>query len=113
MRGRVGRRSCWGLRWLERSAGRRGLRPRRLRVPSRSGPPGGTLLLVPATVSQELKHAGVRTAALVLLGLGGLMTFHAMIGPPALVCLSAAAYMIERHGAREPAFRTGALGLRA
>ena len=38
-----------------------------------------------------LKHAGVRRSALVLLGLGGLMVFHVPIGPPALVCLSAAA----------------------
>ena len=43
-----------------------------------------------------LKHAGVRRSALVLLGLGGLMAFHVPIGPPALVCLSIAAYMIER-----------------
>ena len=44
-----------------------------------------------------LKHAGVRPLALVLLGLGGLMAFHVPVGPPALVCLSIAAYMIERH----------------
>jgi hypothetical protein len=43
-----------------------------------------------------LKHAGVRPVALVLLGLGGLMVFHVPIGPPALLCLSAAAYLIER-----------------
>jgi hypothetical protein len=47
-----------------------------------------------------LKHAGVRRSALVLLGLGGLLAFHVPIGPPALVCLSIAAYMIERHRAR-------------
>jgi len=47
-----------------------------------------------------LKHAGVRRSALVLLGLGGLLTFHVPIGPPALVCLSIAAYTIERHRAR-------------
>jgi hypothetical protein len=46
-----------------------------------------------------LKHAGVRRSALVLFGLGGLLTFHVPIGPPALVCLSVAAYMIERHRA--------------
>jgi hypothetical protein len=49
-----------------------------------------------------LKQAGVRRAALVLLGLGGLMAWHVPIGPPALVCLSAAAYMIERHRASAP-----------
>jgi hypothetical protein len=43
-----------------------------------------------------LRQARVRRAALILLGLSGLMTFHAMLGPPALVCLSAAAFMIER-----------------
>jgi hypothetical protein len=43
-----------------------------------------------------LKHAGVRRSALVLFGLGGLLTFHVPIGPPALVCLSIAAYAIER-----------------
>jgi hypothetical protein len=43
-----------------------------------------------------LKRAGVRRSALVLFGLGGLLTFHVPIGPPALVCLSIAAYMIER-----------------
>jgi hypothetical protein len=48
-----------------------------------------------------LKHAGVRRSALVLLGLGGMMVFHVPIGPPALVCLSAAAYLIERE--RRPA----------
>jgi hypothetical protein len=46
-----------------------------------------------------LKHAGVRRSALVLLGIGGLLIFHVPIGPPALVCLSVAAYMIERHRA--------------
>jgi hypothetical protein len=46
-----------------------------------------------------LKQAGVRRSALVLLGLGGLMTFHVPIGPPALVCLSIAAFMIDRHRA--------------
>jgi hypothetical protein len=46
-----------------------------------------------------LKHAGVGRSALILLGLGGLMAFHVPIGPPALVCLSIAAYMIERHRA--------------
>jgi hypothetical protein len=43
-----------------------------------------------------LKHAGVSRWPLVLLALGGLMTFHVPIGPPALVCLSLAAYLIER-----------------
>ena len=46
-----------------------------------------------------LKHAGASRSALVLLGLGGLMTFHVPIGPPALVCLSGAAYLIERRRA--------------
>jgi hypothetical protein len=50
-----------------------------------------------------LKHAGVRRSALILLGIGGLLVFHVPIGPPALVCLSAAAYMIERHRASAPA----------
>jgi hypothetical protein len=49
-----------------------------------------------------LKHAGVRRSALVLVGLGGLLTFHVPIGPPALICLSAAAYLIERHRAAVP-----------
>jgi hypothetical protein len=50
-----------------------------------------------------LKHAGVRRSALVLLGLGGLLSFHiAPIGPIALVCLSAAGLMIERHRAAAP-----------
>ena len=35
-----------------------------------------------------------------LLGLGGLMAFHVPVGPPALVCLSIAAFMIERDRAR-------------
>ena len=46
-----------------------------------------------------LKHAGASRVALVLLGVGGLMTFHVPIGPPALVCLSGAAYLIERRRA--------------
>ena len=50
-----------------------------------------------------LKHAGVRRSALVLFGIGGLLVFHVPIGPPALVCLSIAAYMIERHRAAAPA----------
>jgi hypothetical protein len=53
-----------------------------------------------AAAIMALKNAGVRPAALVLLGTGGLMTMHIPpIGPPALVCLSAAAYLIERHRA--------------
>ena len=49
-----------------------------------------------------LKHAGASRTSLVLLGLGGLMTFHSfMVGPAALVCMSAAAYLIERR--RQPA----------
>ncbi len=43
-----------------------------------------------------LKNAGVGRSTLVLFGLGGLMAFHVPIGPPALVCLSIAAYAIER-----------------
>ena len=43
-----------------------------------------------------LKQAGAARKELVLLGLGGLMAFHVPIGPPALVCLSVAAYLIER-----------------
>jgi hypothetical protein len=49
-----------------------------------------------------LKHAGVRRSALVLFGFGGLLVFHVPIGPPALVCLSVAAYLIERHRATAP-----------
>jgi len=44
-----------------------------------------------------LRAAGVRTPALVLLGLGTLMAIHIPpIGPIALVCLSGAALMIQR-----------------
>jgi hypothetical protein len=50
-----------------------------------------------------LKQMGVSRAALVLLGLGGLMAWHVPIGPPALVCLSAAAYLIERRRESLPA----------
>ena len=50
-----------------------------------------------------LKHAGAARKELVLLGLGGLMAFHVPIGPPALVCLSAAAYLIERRRETAPA----------
>jgi hypothetical protein len=53
-----------------------------------------------AAAIMALKHAGVRRSALVLFGIGGLLVFHVPIGPPALVCLSIAAYMIERHRAR-------------
>jgi hypothetical protein len=49
-----------------------------------------------AAAIMALKQAGAGRAPLVLLGLGGLLTFHVPIGPPALVCLSAAAYLIER-----------------
>jgi hypothetical protein len=49
-----------------------------------------------------LKRAGAGRAPLVLLGLGGLMVFHVPIGPPALVCLSAAAYVIERRVLSRP-----------
>ena len=49
-----------------------------------------------------LKHAGVRRSALVLFGIGGLLVFHVPIGPPALVCLSIAGYLIERHRAAAP-----------
>ena len=49
-----------------------------------------------------LKHAGVRRSALILFGIGGLLVFHVPIGPPALVCLSVAAYLIERHRAAAP-----------
>jgi hypothetical protein len=45
-----------------------------------------------------LKHAGVGRTALTLLGVGSLMIMHIPpIGPVALVCLSAGAYLIERH----------------
>jgi hypothetical protein len=48
-----------------------------------------------------LRQAGASRASLVLLGLGGLMVFHALaVGPAALVCLSAAAYLIERRRPR-------------
>jgi hypothetical protein len=50
-----------------------------------------------------LKHAGVGRTARVLLGLGGLLVFHVPIGPPALVCLSVAAYLIERRRDAAPA----------
>jgi hypothetical protein len=56
-----------------------------------------------AAAIMALKHAGVRRSALVLFGVGGLLVFHVPIGPPALVCLSAAAYLIERHRAAAPA----------
>jgi hypothetical protein len=47
-----------------------------------------------------LKRAGVRTTALVLLGIGGMMVMHVPpIGPVALVCLSGAALLVERHRA--------------
>jgi hypothetical protein len=45
------------------------------------------------------RHAGVRRSTLVLFGLGGLLVFHVPIGPVALVCLSAAAILIERRRA--------------
>ena len=53
-----------------------------------------------------LKQAGAARKELVLLGIGGLMAFHVPIGPPALVCLSVAAYLIERR--RETAPRPAA-----
>jgi hypothetical protein len=56
-----------------------------------------------AAAIMALKQAGVGRLPLVLLGLGGLMAFHVPIGPPALVCLSAAAYLIERHRQSAPA----------
>jgi hypothetical protein len=46
-----------------------------------------------------LKHAGSGRAPLILLGFGGLMVFHVPIGPPALVCLTASAFLIERRRA--------------
>lgn len=56
-----------------------------------------------AAAIMALKQAGVGRLPLVLLGLGGLMVFHVPIGPPALVCLSVAAYLIERRRAAAPA----------
>jgi hypothetical protein len=57
-----------------------------------------------AAAIMALKRSGVRPAALVLLAVGGLMTFHIPpIGPPALLCLSAAAYLIERRRSAVPA----------
>ena len=45
-----------------------------------------------------LRAAGVRRSALVLLGIGTFMALHIPpIGPAALLCLSAAALLIERH----------------
>jgi hypothetical protein len=41
----------------------------------------------------------VSRSALILLGIGGLLVFHVPIGPVALVCLSAAAILIERRRA--------------
>lgn len=52
-----------------------------------------------AAAIMALKQVGVGRVRLVLLGLGGLLVFHVPIGPPALCCLSAAAYLIERHRA--------------
>jgi hypothetical protein len=49
-----------------------------------------------------LKRAGASRASLVLLGLGGLTVFHSLLGPVALPCLAAAAYLIER---RRPSTR--------
>jgi hypothetical protein len=49
-----------------------------------------------------LKSVGASRKSLVLLGLGGLMTFHVLLGPVVLVCLSAAVYLIER---RRPSTR--------
>jgi hypothetical protein len=57
-----------------------------------------------AAAIMALARAGVGRAPLVLLGLGGLLTFHVPIGPPALVCLSGAAFLIERR-------RQGSAGL--
>lgn len=53
-----------------------------------------------------LRRAGASRASLVLLGAGGLMVFHSLaVGPAALVCLSAAAYLIERRRQLAPAGR--------
>jgi drug/metabolite transporter (DMT)-like permease len=49
-----------------------------------------------------LKRAGASRASLVLLGIGGLMVFYAVLGPIALPALGAAAYLIER---RRPSTR--------
>lgn len=49
-----------------------------------------------------LKRAGASRASLVLLGIGGLMVFHSLLGPIALPALAAAAYLIER---RRPSTR--------
>jgi len=47
-----------------------------------------------------LRAAGVRPGALVLLGIGTFMALHVPpIGPIALVCLSSAAFLIERRRA--------------
>jgi hypothetical protein len=56
-----------------------------------------------AAAIMALKSAGVGRAPRVLLGFGGLLAFHVPIGPAALVCLSAAAYLIERRRAAVPA----------
>jgi hypothetical protein len=60
-----------------------------------------------AAAIMALRQVGVGRIPLVLLGLGGLMAFHVPIGPPALVCLSAAAFLIERRrqSATAPALR--------
>jgi hypothetical protein len=57
-----------------------------------------------------LRAAGVRRSALVLLGIGTFMAMHIPpIGPVALVCLSGAALLIERH--REAPAHAGVLAL--
>ena len=43
-----------------------------------------------------LNRAGASRASLILLGIGGTMVFHSLLGPIALPALAAAAYLIER-----------------
>ena len=61
-----------------------------------------------------LRAAGVRRSALVLLGIGTFMAMHVPpIGPIALVCLSGAAFLIERHREAPAQRRSRTAGRRA
>jgi hypothetical protein len=61
-----------------------------------------------------LKRAGVGTAALILLAIGGMMIMHVPpFGPVALVCLSGAAFLVERSRAAAGAAPSRAVALPA